>query len=56
MRQAASDAGRKALALIVLLLAAWILFKVILGFVTAAAGVVVIVIAVVAIVWAIRVL
>jgi hypothetical protein len=56
MRQAASDAGRKALALLVLLLAAWILFKVILGFVTAVAGIVVIVIAVVAIVWAIRVL
>ncbi len=56
IRQGASDLGRKALALAVLLVAAWILFKLVLGFVTAVAWVVVVVLALVAVVWAIRVL
>ena len=56
MGQIASDAGRKLLALLVLLLAAWILFKLVLGFVVGVAWIVVAVIAVVAVVWAIRVL
>ena len=56
MGQTVSDLGRKALALLVLLLAAWILFKLVLGFVAAAAGIIVAIIAVVAVVWAIRVL
>ena len=56
IRQGASDLGRKALALVILLAAAWILFKLVLGFVTAVAWVAVAVLAVVAIVWAIRVL
>jgi hypothetical protein len=56
MREAASDAGKKALALIVLLIAAWILFKVVLGVVSAIAWIVVVVVALLAIVWALRVL
>jgi hypothetical protein len=56
MGQLASDAGKKLLALGVLLLAAWILFKVVLGVVAAIAWVVVVVLALAAIVWAIRVL
>ena len=48
--------GRRALALLVLLVAAWVLFKVVIGFVTAIATVVVVVLALVAVIWAIRVL
>lgn len=48
--------GRRALALLVLLVAAWILFKVVIGVVTAVATVVVVVLAIVAVIWAIRVL
>ena len=56
MGQKASDAGRKLLALLVLLLAAWLLFKLVLGFVAGVATLLVVVVAVVAVVWAIRVL
>jgi hypothetical protein len=56
MKEAASDLGRKALALVVLLAAAWILFKLVLGVVAAVAWVVVVVLAIVAVVWALRVL
>jgi hypothetical protein len=56
MREAAGDLGRKAIALLVLLVAAWILFKVVLGIVAAVAWIVVVVLAIAAIVWAIRVL
>lgn len=56
MSEAAADLGKKALALLVLLGAAYLLFKVVLGFVTAIAWIVVVVVAVVAVVWAIRVL
>ncbi|HWI06125.1 MAG TPA: hypothetical protein VNT54_01260 [Solirubrobacteraceae bacterium] len=48
--------GKRALALVVLLVAAWILFKFVVGVVTAVATVVVIVLAIVAVIWAIRVL
>jgi len=48
--------GRRALALIVLLVAAWILVKVVVGFVAAMLTVVVIVLAIFALIWAIRVL
>lgn len=48
--------GTRALALLVLLVAAWILFKVVIGVVTAVATVVVVVLAIVAVIWAIRVL
>jgi hypothetical protein len=51
-----SSLGKKALALLVLLVAAYILLKVVIGFVTAIAGTLVIIVAIVAVVWAIRVL
>ncbi len=56
MGEAVSTVGKKVLAVGVLLLAAWILFKVVLGFVTAVAWIAVVVLAVIAIVWALRVL
>lgn len=56
MREKAKAGGMKLLAIAVLLVAAWILFKVVLGFVTAIAWVAVVVLAIVAVVWAIRVL
>jgi hypothetical protein len=56
MREAAGDLGRKAIALLVLLVAAWVLFKVVLGAVAFLAWIVVVVVAIGAIVWAIRVL
>ena len=48
--------GKRALALLVLLVAAWILFKVVIGVVTVAATAIVFVLAIVAVIWAIRVL
>jgi hypothetical protein len=56
MGETAANAGKKLLAIAVLLVAAWILFKVVLGFVAAIAWIAVVVLAIVAIVWAIRVL
>ncbi len=56
MGQLASDAGRRLLALVVLLAAAWVLFKIVLGVVTAVAWVALAVLALLAVAWAIRVL
>jgi hypothetical protein len=56
MGQAVSDAARKLLAVAVLLVAAYILFKVVLGVVAAVAWIAVVVVAIVGVVWAIRVL
>lgn len=56
MGQLASDAARKLLAVAVLVAAAYVLFKLVLGFVAALAWVVVAVVAVIAVIWAIRVL
>jgi hypothetical protein len=56
MAQRASDLGRKLLALGILLLAAFVLFKVVIGAVAAVAWFVIAVVAVIAIVWALRVL
>ena len=56
MREAVSQAGRKLLAVGVLLLAAYVLFKVVLGFVTAVAWIAVVAVVVVAVIWALRVL
>jgi hypothetical protein len=56
MGQAVSDVARKLLAIAVLVVAAYILFKVVLGFVAGIAWIVVVVIAIAGIVWAIRVL
>ena len=56
MREAISQAGRKILAVGVLVLAAWVLFKIALGFVTAVAWIAVLILAIIGITWAIRVL
>ena len=56
MREALSDAARKVLAVAILLVAAYVLFKVVLGFVTAIAWIAVVVLAVVGVIWAIRTL
>ena len=55
MGQAVSDAARKLLAVLVLIVAAF-LFKIVLGFVAAIAWIVVAVVAVFAVIWALRVL
>ena len=51
-----SSLGKRAVAFLVLLVAAWILLKVVIGIVTAAATIIAVVLAVVAVIWAIRVL
>ena len=56
MSDTLSGLASKALAVAVLLVAAWVLFKVVLGVVTAVAWVVVIVLAIVAVFWAMSVL
>lgn len=56
MRTAFSDIARKALALLILLVAAWFLFHLVIGVVAAVAWIVVAAIAVAAIIWAIRAL
>jgi hypothetical protein len=56
MGQLASDVGRKVLAIGVLLVAAYILFKMVIGVVAAVAWIVVLVLAVIATIWAFGVL
>lgn len=56
MGQAVSDVARKLLAIAVLVVAAYILFKVVLGFVAGLAVILVVVLAIAGVVWAIRVL
>jgi hypothetical protein len=51
-----SGLALKAVAVVALLVAAWILFKVVIGVVTAVAWVVVVVLAVMAVLWAVSVL
>jgi hypothetical protein len=53
IREGAAGLGRKALALVILLAAAWILFKLVIGVVAAVAWVVVAVLAVIAVIWAV---
>lgn len=50
-----SGVAKKALAIVVLLVAAWVLFKIVFGVVAAVAWIVVAVLAVVAVIWALRV-
>jgi F0F1-type ATP synthase assembly protein I len=52
----ASDVGRKIIAIAVLLVVAYILFKVVIGFVAAVAWIAVLVLAVIAAIWAFGVL
>jgi hypothetical protein len=56
MGELASDAGKKVLAVGILLVAAYLLFKIVLGFVMAVAWIAVVVVAVLAVIWAVRVL
>jgi hypothetical protein len=56
MGQMVSDAARKLLAVAVLVVAAFVLFKLVIGFVAAIAWMVVAVVAVIAVIWALRVL
>ena len=52
MKERASDLGRKSIALLVLLFAAYVLFKVVIGAVAAVAWLAVGVLAVIAVLWA----
>lgn len=52
MKERASDLGRKTIALVVLLFAAYVLFKVVIGAVAAVAWLAVVVLAVIAGLWA----
>ena len=56
MEEAGTSVGRRLLAGAVLVVAAYVLLKLVIGFVTAVAGTVVLVLAVIAIVWALRVI
>lgn len=56
MSDALAEIGKKGLALAILLVAAWLLFKVVIGVVAAVAWVVVIVLAIAAAIWAFGVL
>ena len=56
MGQMASEFGRKLVAVAVLLVVAYILFKVVLGFVTAVAWIAILVLAAIAAIWAVGVL
>ena len=56
MGEALSDIARKVLAVAVLVVAAYILFKIVLGFVAGIAMIIVAVVAVIAVIWALRVL
>jgi hypothetical protein len=56
MGEALSDIGRKVLAVAVLVVAAFILFKMVIGAVAAVLWVVVAIVAVFAVIWALRVL
>jgi hypothetical protein len=54
MREAAGDLGRRMLAILVLIVAAWILLKIVIGVVTAVAWIVIAVLAVIAVIWALN--
>ena len=56
MGELASDAGKKVLAVGVLVVAAYVLFKIVLGFVMGLVWIAVIVLALVAVFWAVRTL
>ena len=56
MSTALANFGKKALAILVLVVAAYLLFELIVGFVSAIAWVVIAVLALVAVIWAVRTL
>ncbi|HEY1274330.1 MAG TPA: hypothetical protein VGF25_05450 [Thermoleophilaceae bacterium] len=56
MGQAVSDFAKKILAVGILIVAAYVLFKVVIGVVAAIAWIAVVILAIIGVVWAIRVL
>jgi hypothetical protein len=54
MSESISNIGSKALALVILLVAGWILLKVVIGVVTFVAWTVIAVVAVIAVIWALN--
>ncbi|MFL5866538.1 MAG: hypothetical protein ACJ766_05490 [Thermoleophilaceae bacterium] len=56
MSELATQAGRKVLAVGVLVVVAYVLFKLVLGFVMAVAWIAIVVVAIAAVIWALRVL
>jgi hypothetical protein len=54
MREAASNLGSKAIAVLVLVIAAWILFKVVIGIVSAVFWTVLVIAAVIAVLWSLN--
>ena len=56
MSESLSNIGGKVLALVILLVAAWILFKVVIGVVAAVAWIVVVVLGIFAVLWALSIL
>jgi hypothetical protein len=54
MSETLRDIGGKALAIVILLVAGWILLKIVIGVVTAIAWIVIAVLAVVAVIWALN--
>jgi len=54
MSETLRDIGGKALAIVILLVAGWILLKIVIGVVTAIAWIVVAVLAVIAVIWALN--
>ena len=54
MSETLSNIGGKLLALVILLVAGWILLKIVIGVVTAIAWIVVAVLAVIAVIWALN--
>ena len=55
-RRGSSSLVRRGLAVVVLIVAAYVLLKLVIGFVTAIAGTLAVILAIVAIIWAIRTL
>jgi hypothetical protein len=53
MREAASNAGRKALAILILAVAGFLLFKALIGTVVAVLWIVIAVVALIAVIWAV---
>jgi hypothetical protein len=56
MREAASNAGRKLLAILILAVAGFLLFKALIGTIVAVLWIVIAVVALIAVIWAIGVL
>jgi hypothetical protein len=54
MKEQASDLGRKAIALVILAIAAWFLLKVVIGVISAVAWIVALVLIAIGVVWALN--